>query len=213
MCPADNTESADFISLDLPEVVQETTEAQECKLCGKNDHRTRDCHIKTLTEETLQEIAGTQECKCCGENGHWTRNCRVKTQVENMKKKQCRNGPLCRLHEQGLCIFDHSSNKASYQCRYGSECRYLAEGNCAFQHKQNENQYWEDLQRKTEEIEALISNCRRQRTVHQRGIEKRGKTAQPTRKTASRKPETPKKKVKKHKARYWEDRQGLKKAS
>ena len=173
MSPANNTEYADFISLEPPEIVQEatkargrescaendqlkeeyrtlsrtlirqvintltdeaahgTTKTQECKLCGKNDHRTRDCHIKILAEKTLQEIAETQECKCCGENGHWTRNCRVKALVENMKKKQCRNGPLCRLHEQGLCIFDHSSNKASYQCRYGSECRYLAEGNCA----------------------------------------------------------------------------------
>ena len=48
--------------------------------------------------------------------------------------KPCNNGPLCRLEKRGLCVFDHSSNKASYWCRYGNQCRKLATGTCSFMH-------------------------------------------------------------------------------
>ena len=48
--------------------------------------------------------------------------------------KRCNNGPLCRLHKQGLCVFDHSSNKASSKCRYGDKCKNAAKGICIFQH-------------------------------------------------------------------------------
>ena len=48
--------------------------------------------------------------------------------------KSCRNGPLCRLHAKGLCIFDHSSNKASRWCRYRDTCRNALSGTCIFQH-------------------------------------------------------------------------------
>ena len=48
--------------------------------------------------------------------------------------KPCNNGPLCRLEKRGLCVFDHSSNKASYWCRYGNQCRRLATGTCTFVH-------------------------------------------------------------------------------
>ena len=45
--------------------------------------------------------------------------------------KPCRNGPLCRLEKKGVCVFDHSSGKASRECRYGKECKRQA---CVFQH-------------------------------------------------------------------------------
>ena len=48
--------------------------------------------------------------------------------------KPCNNGPLCRLNKKGLCVFDHSSTKASNRCRYGNKCKHLAQGNCIFLH-------------------------------------------------------------------------------
>ena len=102
----------------------------------------------------------------------------------------------------------------------------MAKGDCAFLHEErdNENQNLETLQRKmnqdlevlekkTEELEALFSNYRRRTKAHQRGTQTRVKLAKHIRKGAPHKQKAPGKKVKKNKIRYWEDRQGLKKAA
>uniref|UniRef100_A0A7S3XTG7 C3H1-type domain-containing protein n=1 Tax=Heterosigma akashiwo TaxID=2829 RepID=A0A7S3XTG7_HETAK len=46
----------------------------------------------------------------------------------------CRNGKACRMHQQGICKFDHSSGKATNPCRYGRKCRLNRTGECTFQH-------------------------------------------------------------------------------
>ena len=70
----------------------------------------------------------------------------------------------------------------------------------------------EVLEKKTEELEALFSNYRRWTTAHDQGTQTRVKLAKLTRKGASHKQKAPEKRAKKYKIRYWEDRQGLKKA-
>ena len=43
----------------------------------------------------------------------------------------CKNGPLCKWKEKGLCKFDHSK---ILTCRYGKNCKRWEEGSCVFSH-------------------------------------------------------------------------------
>ena len=47
--------------------------------------------------------------------------------------KSCKNGPLCRLREKGLCVRRHSDTMSRI-CRYGDRCRNALEGKCIFLH-------------------------------------------------------------------------------